>query len=62
VTHGLSHLHKCDDIVVVSQGEIVDHGPYDDLMITNKILRDLVHSVGTSGSQHYQRQASDVGK
>ncbi|CAF3925067.1 unnamed protein product [Rotaria sp. Silwood2] len=32
VTHGIAHLHKCNEIVVVSRGEIIDHGPYDELM------------------------------
>jgi len=58
VTHGVSHLHKCDDIMVVSQGEIVDHGSYNDLMIRSKILRDFVHSIATSDSEQYQRRAS----
>jgi ABC-type methionine transport system ATPase subunit len=55
-------LHKCNDIIVVSQGEIVDHGLYNDLMIRSKILRDFVHSVGTSDTEQYQRRTSDSGK
>ncbi|CAF1344492.1 unnamed protein product [Adineta ricciae] len=44
VTHGVSHLHKCDQIVVISQGEIVDHGEYADLIGRSQILRDFVQS------------------
>jgi ABC-type methionine transport system ATPase subunit len=62
VTHGISHLHKCDDIFVVSQGEIVDQGPYKDLMNRSKILRELVHSITTSNKEQYQRQMSSQGK
>ncbi len=62
VTHGVSHLSKCDDIIVVSQGEIVDHGSYDILMIRSKILRDFVHSVATSNTEQDQRRPSDIGK
>ncbi len=62
VTHGVSHLNKCDDIIVVSQGEIVDHGAYDELMIRSKILQDFVHSIATSDTEQYPRRESDIGK
>ena len=58
VTHGVSHLYKCDEIVVVLQGEIVDHGPYNELMNKSKILRDLVYSFATEQSE---RKTSDAG-
>ncbi|CAM4943622.1 unnamed protein product [Rotaria socialis] len=60
VTHGISHLSKCDDIIVVSQGEIIDHGSYNDLMIRSSILQDFVNSVPTSHDEGYQRQTSDL--
>ncbi|UJR38757.1 hypothetical protein I4U23_031422 [Adineta vaga] len=60
VTHTLSHLHKCDDIVVISHGEIVDHGSYNELMQKSKILKELVHSVVTSEKEQHQQQASKV--
>jgi ABC-type multidrug transport system fused ATPase/permease subunit len=62
VTHGVSHLHKCDDIIVVSQGNIVDHGSYNDLMNRSKILREFVHSIAVSDKEQYQRQTSTFGK
>jgi ABC-type multidrug transport system ATPase subunit len=55
-------LHKCDDIVIISHGEIVDHGPYNELMNTSKILNELVHSIAVSEKEQYQRQASEAGK
>jgi ABC-type transport system involved in cytochrome bd biosynthesis fused ATPase/permease subunit len=61
VTHGVSHLNKCDEIIVVSQGEIVDHGSYNDLMIGSKILRDFVHSIATSNTEQSSRHASEIG-
>ncbi|CAF5196493.1 unnamed protein product, partial [Rotaria magnacalcarata] len=60
VTHGISHLSKCDDIIVVSQGEIIDHGSYNDLMIRSNLLQDFVHSVPTSHDEDYQRRTSDL--
>lgn len=62
VTHGVSHLNKCDDILVVSQGEIVDQGSYSDLMIRSKILRDFVHSIAISEAEHEPHRNSDIGK
>ncbi|CAF4436758.1 unnamed protein product, partial [Adineta steineri] len=58
VTHGVSHLNKCNNIIVVSHGEIVDYGLYNDLMIRSKILQDSVHSVVTSDTEQYSRQTS----
>ncbi|CAF1083600.1 unnamed protein product [Rotaria sordida] len=56
-TDSKTHLHKCNEIVVVSRGEIVDHGPYDELMNKSKILRDLVYAIVTEGNE---RRASDA--
>ncbi|CAF0847568.1 unnamed protein product, partial [Didymodactylos carnosus] len=52
VTHGISHLHKCDEIFVVNDGEIVDHGPYHELITKSKILQELVYSTIKSEDQH----------
>ncbi len=62
VTHGVSHLNKCDEIIVVSQGEIVAQGTYSDLMIKSKILRDFVHSIAISDAEQTPRRLSDLGK
>ena len=43
--------------MVVSHGEIVDNGPYNDLMDKSKILRDLVHSIA---SEQMARQSSET--
>ena len=42
------------------QGAIVDQGSYHDLMAKSMILRDLVHSVGNTSKEQYQRQTSDL--
>ncbi|CAF1436131.1 unnamed protein product [Rotaria sordida] len=60
VTHGVSHLHKCDDIIIISQGEIVDHGLYNDLIQRSKILREFVHSVALSEKEQYQHEINDI--
>ncbi len=51
-------MHKCDGIVVVSHGEVIDYGPYDELMNKSKILRDLVRSIET---EETTRKFSDEG-
>jgi hypothetical protein len=38
--------------------EIIDHGPYDELMNKSKILRDLVYSIVT---EQIERKLSDAG-
>jgi ABC-type cobalamin/Fe3+-siderophores transport system ATPase subunit len=55
-------LNKCDEIIVVSQGEIVAQGTYSDLMIKSKILRDFVHSIAISDAEQTPRRLSDLGK
>ena len=61
MTHGISYLHKCEKIIVVSRGEIIDEGSYDDLINTSKILREFVQSTATSDNQEqYQCQISSV--
>ncbi|UJR25517.1 hypothetical protein I4U23_006863 [Adineta vaga] len=47
VTHGVSHLHKFNEIIVVSRGEFIDQGHYNELMNKSKILRELVQSIVT---------------
>ncbi|CAF3642109.1 unnamed protein product [Adineta steineri] len=60
VTHGVSHLYKCNEIFVISQGEIIDHGSYNDLMHRDNILQEFLHSVDTSDSSRYIRSKSDA--
>ena len=62
MTHGISHLHKCEKIIVVSRGEIVDEGSFDDLINRSKILREFAQSTTTSSDskEEYQRQRSSV--
>ncbi|CAF3899223.1 unnamed protein product [Adineta steineri] len=54
VTHGVSHLHKCDDIIVISQGEIIDHGLYSDLIKRSNILREFIHSSNLSNKDQHE--------
>lgn len=48
--------------MVVSQGEIIDHGGYTDLIVRSKILRDFVHSTTTTDTEQYTSQMSEFGK
>lgn len=65
VTHGVSHLHKCDEIVVVHDGEMVDQGSYQALLTRSKVLREFIHSTTTTTTTtdmgHESRRASDAG-
>ncbi|CAF4884216.1 unnamed protein product, partial [Rotaria sp. Silwood1] len=60
VTHGVSHLQKCNDIMIVSEGEIVDHGSFNDLMLRSKILQDFLHSIDTSNAERSQHRGNDL--
>ena len=41
VTHRLSTIKHCDNIIVIENGSIVGYGKYDDLIINNKAFRSL---------------------
>ncbi|CAF1143852.1 unnamed protein product [Adineta ricciae] len=56
VTHGVTHLYKCDNIVVISHGKIVDQGLYNDLIERSEILREFVHS----GKEQDEHETHDV--
>ena len=44
VTHGLAHLPQCDTILVMSEGEIVEIGTYDELMAKDGKLTEIIKS------------------
>ena len=44
VTHGLAYLPKCDKIVVVNDGKVIEMGTYDELMENNGKLKEIVES------------------
>ena len=48
--------------MVVSQGEIIDHGGYTDLIMRSKILRDFVHSTTTTDTEQHPFQMNEFGK
>ncbi|CAF0741409.1 unnamed protein product [Adineta ricciae] len=60
VTHGVSHLHKCDSIMVINDGEIADQGSYNELIRRSKTLRDFIHSTAISDSDEFVRRASET--
>lgn len=55
MTHNASYFDKCDSVIVVSQGQILAQGTYKDLMMKNKILKDLV----SSNAQQYDEHQTD---
>ncbi|MBA2479400.1 MAG: ABC transporter ATP-binding protein [Planctomycetes bacterium] len=42
IAHRLSTIHDADEIVVIDQGRIAEHGSYDDLMRRNGLLTRMV--------------------
>ena len=48
MTHGVSHLSRCDQILVLDHGSIVDEGSYDVLIDRSVLLKELVRSTTES--------------
>jgi ABC-type multidrug transport system fused ATPase/permease subunit len=42
VTHGLTFLNQCDQVIVLDKGTIIEQGPYEVVMKKNGVLADLV--------------------
>ena len=40
----MAHLPKCDKIVVVDDGKIIESGTYDELLAKNGKLKEIVES------------------
>ena len=49
VTHGLIHLPDCDRIIVMDDGHILESGTYDELMVKDGKLKEMMKSQ-TNGS------------
>lgn len=47
--------------MVVSQGEIIDHGGYTDLIMRSKILRDFVHSTTATDTEQVSSPMNEFG-
>ena len=47
MSSSVHHLHQSDDIIVLSDGRIAQHGSYDNLMASDGLLGDLVSEFAT---------------
>ena len=53
VTHGLTYLPDCDRIIVMHEGQIMESGTYDELMVKDGKLKEIMKSLeyGSSASE-----------
>ena len=53
VTHGLTHLPDCDRVIVMHEGQIIESGTYDELMVKDGKLKEIMKSLenGSSASE-----------
>ena len=47
VTHQLQYLKDCDDIILMKEGRICEHGHHDQLMVLNAEYCELIRHVVT---------------
>ena len=51
VTHGLTHLPDCDRIIVMHEGQIIESGTYDELMVKDGKLKEIMKSQENASSE-----------
>ena len=51
VTHGLTHLPDCDRIIVMHEGQIIESGTYDELMVKDGKLKEMSKSQENGSSK-----------
>ena len=51
VTHGLTHLPDCDKIIVMHDGQIIESGTYNELIMLDGKLAEMVKSQESSSSE-----------
>ena len=44
IAHRLSTIRDCDEILVMDQGKVIQHGPHEELMTQEGLYRDLMKS------------------
>lgn len=52
VTHSLSFLNQCDNIIVLQNGSIIEHGPYKKVMAKKGVLATMVENY----AEHDQKE------
>ena len=51
VTHGLTHLPDCDRVIVMHEGQIIESGTYDELMVKDGKLKEMSKSQENGSSK-----------
>ena len=51
VTHGLTHLPDCDRVIVMHDGQIIESGNYDELMLKDGQLKEMKKSQENGSSK-----------
>ncbi|KAF1321108.1 Atp-binding protein, partial [Globisporangium splendens] len=60
VTHSLSFLNQCDNIIVLSEGKIVEQGSYKSVMAKKGMLAQMVSNYTESDKEESGAESDDV--
>ena len=59
MTHGISFLSHVDDIVVITNGSISEHGPYQELLSQSGHFAEFITSHLTEGNNGLEDEGDD---
>ena len=59
MTHGISFLSHVDEIIVITNGVISEHGTYQELLSHNGPFAELISSYLTEASVEFEDEGGD---
>ncbi|ORZ36243.1 P-loop containing nucleoside triphosphate hydrolase protein, partial [Catenaria anguillulae PL171] len=60
VTHGVHHLAQCDDVALLKDGTVLEHGPFDDVMAQKGEIFKLVSEFSRSSQTDSSSEQDEV--
>ncbi|KAI9215804.1 P-loop containing nucleoside triphosphate hydrolase protein, partial [Blastocladiella britannica] len=62
VTHGVHHLAQCDEVALLKDGTIAEHGPFERVMADEGEVFKLVSEFSTTAAKHSSAEADNATK
>ena len=60
VTHATQFLPRCDRVILLSKGSVIDQGPYDQVYERNPAFHGILKTVSTDETEIVSKEASEL--